>query len=83
MPLLPIWISALTILAGVAGGYAMSLVRRPHPAAVDIVTAALVGFMMFHTSTGVFPVSKNKKFPAFLGGVLTFWLLHMLLGAAD
>ena len=71
------------LLAGVASGYALSLVRRPHPVVVDIVTAALAGFMMFHTSTGVFPVSKNKKFPAFLGGILTFWLLHVLLGAAD
>jgi len=56
------------LLAGVAGGYALSLVRRPHPVVVDIVTAALAGFMMFHT---------------FLGGILTFWLLHVLLGAAD
>ena len=71
------------LLAGVASGYALSLVRRPHPVVVDIVTAALAGFMMFHTSNGVFPVSKNKKFPAFLGGILTFWLLHVLLGAAD
>jgi hypothetical protein len=71
------------LLAGVAGGYALSLVRRPQPVVVDIVTAALAGFMMFHVANGVFPVSKNKKFPAFLVGILTFWLLHVLLGAAD
>jgi zinc transporter ZupT len=67
----------------VAGGYALSLVRRPDPFVVDILTAALAGFMMFHTSTGVFPVSKNNKFPAFLAGVLMFWLLHVLLGGAE
>ena len=71
------------LLAGVAGGYALSLVRRPHPLVVDILTAALAGFMMFHIFNEVFPVSRNKKFPAFLAGLLTFWLLHVALGAAD
>ncbi|MDH3727165.1 MAG: hypothetical protein OER77_06515 [Myxococcales bacterium] len=71
------------LLAGVASGYALSLVRRPHPLVVDILTAALAGFMIFHTANGVFPVSKNNKFRAFLAGVLTFWVLHVLLGAAD
>lgn len=71
------------LLAGVAGGYALNLVRRPHPLVVDILTAALVGFMMFHTFKGQFPVSKNKAFPAFLAGLATFWLLHVLLGAAE
>ena len=71
------------LLAGVASGYALSLVRRPHPFVVDILTAALAGFMMFHTANEVFPVSKNQKFPAFLGGILMFWLLHVLLGAAE
>ena len=71
------------LLAGVASGYALSLVRRPHPLVVDVLTAALAGFIMFHTSKGVFPISKNSKFPAFLAGVLVFWLLHVALGAAD
>ncbi|MBT8464310.1 MAG: hypothetical protein KJO57_06460 [Deltaproteobacteria bacterium] len=71
------------LLAGVAGGYALSLVRRPHPVVVDVLTAALAGFMIFHTSKGVFPISKDSKFPAFLAGVLVFWLFHVLLGAAD
>jgi len=66
----------------VAGGYALSLVRRPHPLVVDVLTAALAGFMMFHTFKGVFPVSRNKTFPAFVAGLLTFWLLHVVLGAA-
>ncbi len=71
------------LLAGVAAGYGWSLVRRPHPMVVDILTAALAGFMMFHTFKEQFPVSKTKKFPAFLAGLLTFWLLHVLLGAAE
>ncbi|MFW2390363.1 MAG: hypothetical protein ACN4G0_18655 [Polyangiales bacterium] len=71
------------LLAGVACGYALSLVRRPHPLVVDIITAALAGFMIFHTSKGVFPISKDSKFAAFLAGVLVFWFLHVLLGAAD
>lgn len=71
------------LLAGVAVGYALSLVRRPHPVVIDILTAALAGFMIFHTSNGVFPVSKNNKFPAFLAGVLVFWLFHVALGATD
>jgi hypothetical protein len=71
------------LLAGVAIGYALSLVRRPDPFAINILTAALVGFMMFHTFNGQFPVSRNKKFPAFLAGVLTLGMLHVMLGAAD
>ncbi len=71
------------LFSGVAVAYALSLVRRPHPLVVDILTAALAGFIMFHTFNGQFPVSKNKKFPAFLAGLLTFWLLHVLLGAAE
>ena len=71
------------LLAGVATGYALSLVRRPDPLVIDILTAALAGFMMFHTFNGQFPAARNKKFPAFLVGLLTFWGLHVLLGAAD
>lgn len=71
------------LLAGVAVGYALGLVRRPHLLEIDILTAALAGFMMFHTFKGEFPVSKNNKFRWFLGGLLTFALFHVLLGAAD
>ena len=71
------------LLTGVAGGYAASLFRRPDPLVVDILTAALAGFMMFHTAKGVFPVSRDNKFREFLAGILTFWLLHVLLGAAQ
>lgn len=71
------------LLAGVALGYGLSLVRRPDPVVIDLVTAGLAGFMIFHTNNGVFPVSRNKKFPAFLAGVLAFWLLHVLLGPVD
>lgn len=67
------------LLAGVAGGYALSLFRRPHPLVVDVITAALAGFMMFHTFKGQFPVFRNKTFPAFLAGLITFWILHVLL----
>jgi len=68
---------------GVASGYALSLVRRPDPLVIDILTAALAGFMMFHTFNGQFPAARNKKFPAFLVGLLTFWGLHVLLGPVD
>jgi hypothetical protein len=71
------------LIAGVAIGYGLNLVRRPHPVVVDLLTAALAGFMIFHTNNGVFPVSRNKKFPWFLAGVLAFWVLHVLLGAVD
>ena len=67
------------LLAGLAGGYALSLFRRPHSLVVDVQTAALAGFMMFHTFKGQFPVFRNKTFPAFLAGLLTFWILHVLL----
>jgi len=50
---------------------------------IDILTAALVGFMMFHTFNGLFPAVRNKKFPAFVVGLLTFWGLHVLLGPVD
>jgi hypothetical protein len=71
------------LVGGVAFGYGLGLVRRPHPLAVDILTAALAGFMMFHTFKWLFPVSSNKKFPAFLAGLFGFLLLHMALGAAE
>jgi zinc transporter ZupT len=67
----------------VAAGYALSLVRRPDPLVIDILTAALAGFMMFHTFNGQFPAARNKKFPAFVVGLLTFWGLHVLLGPLD
>lgn len=71
------------LVGGVALGYVLSLVRRPNPAVVDIVTAALAGFMMFHTFKWLFPASSAKKFPAFVVGLLLFLLLHVLLGAAE
>ena len=71
------------LLAGVAVGYALSVVRRPDPLVIDILTAALAGFMMFHTFKGQFPAVRNKKFPAFVVGLLTFWGLHVLLGGVD
>jgi len=71
------------LFAGVATGYAMSLLRRPHPFVVDTLTAALAGFMMFHTFNGQFPVSRNKKFLAFAAGLIVFGVLHVMLGAAE
>jgi hypothetical protein len=70
------------LLAGVAFGYSMNLVRRPHVMYIDILTAALTGFMIFHTFVGLFPVSRTRKFPAFVAGMLTFLSLHVLLGSA-
>jgi zinc transporter ZupT len=67
----------------VAFGYGLSLVRRPNPVVVDILTAALAGFMMFHTFKWLFPPSSTKKFPAFVVGLLFFLVLHVLLGAAE
>ncbi len=70
------------LFGGVATGYALNLVRRPNPLVVDILIAALAGFMMFHTFNG--QLSKKKsRFPAFVAGVATFCLLHIALGAAD
>ncbi len=71
------------LLSGVALGYALNLVRRPHPLVIDILTAALAGFMIFHTFKGEFPVSRNKKFPWFLAGLVTFWFFHVVLDATD
>ncbi len=71
------------LLGAVVIGYGLGLFRRPHPAAIDLLTAALAGFMMFHTANEVFPVSRNNKFWAFLAGVLAFGLLHVLLGGVD
>ncbi|MGB8332349.1 MAG: hypothetical protein WCE62_19650 [Polyangiales bacterium] len=71
------------LLAGVACGFGLSMVQRPVPVVVDIVTAAFAGFVMFETFNEQFPASRNKKFSAFGAGLLTFLLLHMLLGPAD
>jgi len=71
------------LLGAVAIGYGLGLFRRPHPAVIDLVTAALAGFMMFHTANEVFPVSRNNKFWAFFAGLIAFALLHVLLGAVD
>jgi len=71
------------LLAGVATGYALSLFRRPDPLVVDVLAAALTGFVMFHTFEGQFPVTRGNKFPAFAAGLLLFFGLHLLLGAAE
>ena len=70
------------LFGGVATGYALSLFRRPHPLMVDILTAAIAGFIMFHTFNGQLS-SKSRKFPAFVAGVAAFSMLHVILGAAD
>lgn len=71
------------LLGGVAVGFGLGLIRRPNPVAVSILTAALVGFMMFHTFKWLFPASSTKRFPAFVAGLLLFLVLHVLLGAAE
>ncbi len=71
------------VLAGVLLGYGLSLVRRPHELAVDILTAALTGFMIFHTFAGLFPVSRTQRFRSFVVGILAFLAMHLLLGSAD
>ncbi len=71
------------LLGAVVIGYGLNLVRRPNRIVIDLLTAGLAGFMMFHTANGVFPVSRNNKFWAFLAGIIAFALLHVLLGAVD
>lgn len=71
------------LLAGVVIGYAMTLIRHPIPVVVDIVTAALAGFLMFQTYNGLLPASRNKNFRAFVAGLATFFVLHLLLGGVD
>ena len=71
------------LLAGVAFGYAFSLIRHPNPLVVDILTAALAGFLMFQTFNGLLPASRNKNFRAFVAGIATLWVFHVLLGGAD
>lgn len=71
------------LLIGVATGYGMSLVRRPHPMVIDIITAALVGFVMYHTFNSQFPTARNKKFPAFVIGLATVSFMHFALSAAQ
>ena len=71
------------LLAGVAIGYALSLIRHPNPLVVDILTAGLAGFLMFHTFDGLLPASRNKNFRAFVAGIATLWVFHVLLGGAD
>lgn len=70
------------LLAGVAVGFALNLFRHPHPEVIDVVTAALTGFMIFQTFVGLFPVSRTRRFSAFVVGILTFLGLHVLLGGA-
>lgn len=71
------------MLGGIAIGYALTLVRHPNPVVVDILTAALAGFMMFQIFNGLLPASRNKNFPAFVAGLATLLVFHMLLGGAD
>jgi len=71
------------LLAGVAFGFGLSMFQRPDPAVVDLITAALAGFVMFQTFNDQFPASRNKKFSAFGAGVVTFFLLHLLLGPVE
>ena len=71
------------LLAGVAFGFGLGMVQRPDPVVVDLVTAALAGFVMFQTFNDQFPASRNTKFNAFAAGLVTFFLLHLLLGSAE
>jgi hypothetical protein len=71
------------LIGGVAFGYGMHLVRHPNPVAVDILTAALTGFMIFHAFVGLFPVARTKSFRSFVAGLLVFLALHLLLGGLE
>jgi Ca2+/Na+ antiporter len=70
------------LFGGVTFGYTLNLFRRPNRLAVDILTAALAGFMMFHTFNDQLS-SKKGRFPAFAAGVAAFCFLHIVLGAAE
>lgn len=70
------------LLGGVATGYVLSLFRRPHPVYIDLLTAALAGFMMFHIFSGELPV-RTKKFGAFCAGLAAFSLLHAVMGPVE
>jgi hypothetical protein len=69
------------LIGGVLSGYGLGLVKRPEPLVVDAVTAALAGMMLFMVAKGLFPVSPKRRFPAFLGGMVLFAVLHVVLDA--
>jgi hypothetical protein len=71
------------LIGGVAFGFGMHLLRRPDPVVVDVLTAALTGFMIFHSFVGLFPVSRIKSFRSFVAGLLVFLTLHLLLGGLE
>ncbi len=68
------------ILAAAAmAGYALSLFRRPHEAAIDALTALLAGFMLFRVFREELPHLSKAKLRPFFAGMVTFLLLHVLL----
>jgi hypothetical protein len=69
------------LTGGVLFGYGLGLAKRPEPFVVDAVTAALAGMMLFMVAKGLFPVSAQRRFPAFLGGMALFAVLHVVLDA--
>ena len=70
------------LIAAVVAGYLFSLVRRPHELVIDVLTAALAGFMMFNVFSSTFPITKDHRFPAFLAGLVLFVGMHVVLGGA-
>jgi hypothetical protein len=71
------------LLIAVACGYGLHLFKRPNPMVVDILTAALTGFMIYHAFVGLFPVSRTKSFRSFVAGLVVFLAMHLLLGGID
>jgi hypothetical protein len=70
------------LLGGVMTGYVLSLLRRPRPLMVDILTAALAGIMMFHIFSGELPV-RTKRFGAFCAGLALFCFSHLSIGSSE
>lgn len=70
------------LIGAVILGFGASLVRDPDEVAVDSVTAALAGFVLFNVFRRELPGPRDAHFPLFLLGSLVFLGANLLLGAA-
>ena len=69
------------LLAGAAAiGYGLSLLRRPHEVYIDLLTAVMAGFMLYSVFHDEVPEIAKARFMPFLAGMVTFFVIHLLLG---
>jgi len=71
------------MVGAVIVGYALGQLRRPHEAVVDLLTAAVAGFMFFQIFRRELPDTTEAEFKPFLIGSIGFMVAHVLITLAS